>query len=362
MSAARALYLPARAKLNLVLRIVGRRDDGYHLLDSLFHTLQLHDDVVVARFAVPPDLAAGRVVDGSVADGSVVDGGAADGSVIDGIAIVVHADEPRLLVPADERNLAVKALRLWRQALPVELARDLATGLRIHLHKRIPNGGGLGGGSSNAAAVLRLANRLLDDPLSDTDLYRLGCQLGADVPFFLRGGSQWGRGIGTELHAAEPFQGHFVLLLPPYGCGTVEVYKNHAAQWRADPAQATVATITVPNNRDAAVGIGFCNELERAAEQVRPELGRLRQAVVEAGYARVRMSGSGSTLFVAVADAESAQQCQRELRHALAQTEHHAVQFVVTTSGPTIDVDQPSSQLPVTFRRRPPDPFGGAVC
>ena len=119
MSAARALYLPARAKLNLVLRIVGRRDDGYHLLYSLFHTLQLHDDVVVARFAVPPDLAAGRVVDGSVADGSV----------IDGIAIVVHADEPRLLVPADERNLAVKALRLWRQALPVELARDLATGL-----------------------------------------------------------------------------------------------------------------------------------------------------------------------------------------------------------------------------------------
>ena len=300
MSNCRELYLSSRAKLNLVLRIVGRRDDGYHLLDSLFHTLALHDDVVVAH---TPE------------------------SSRDGIAIDVTADHERLLEPADDSNL------------------------------RIPNGGGLGGGSSNAAAVLRLSNRLLGDIINEHRLQALGATLGADVPFFLRGGSQWGRGIGTELHPADAIEARFVLLVPPYGCGTVEVYKKHAALWRDRKRADTVPSITVPENWDSAVGIGFCNELEDAAEQVRPELGRLRRAVAEAGYAHARMSGSGSTLFVAVPDEGSAQQCQRHLRRALAQTEHRDVSFVQTTSGPAIDVDQPSSQIPATLRHHPPDPL-----
>lgn len=328
MSTRTALYLPSRAKLNLVLRIVGRRDDGYHLLESLFHALDLHDDVVVE----------------SVAGG-------------DAVRIDVTAEEQRLLVPADDSNLAVKALQLLREEVRRGAEQDVP-GFDVRLHKRIPNGGGLGGGSSNAAAVLRLANRLLGEPLTIDQLGEIGARLGADVPFFLRGGTQWGRGIGTVLESAQPVSGNFVLLVPPYGCGTVEVYKKHAALWRGQASQATVGSITVPDNWDSAVGIGFCNELERAAEQVRPELGRLRSAVVDAGYAHARMSGSGSTLFVAAPDAESAQQCQRQLASALAQTEHRGVTFVATTSGPAIDVDQPSSQIPATLRHRPPDPLG----
>tara|TARA_R110002072_G_scaffold228234_12_gene385415 strand:+ start:63055 stop:64038 length:984 start_codon:yes stop_codon:yes gene_type:complete len=326
VSNCRELYLSSRAKLNLVLRIVGRRDDGYHLLDSLFHTLALHDDVVVAH---TPE------------------------SSRDGIAIDVTADHERLLVPADDSNLAVKAMALVR----AELGQQASGAFHIRLHKRIPNGGGLGGGSSNAAAVLRLSNRLLGDIINEHRLQALGATLGADVPFFLRGGSQWGRGIGTELHPADAIEARFVLLVPPYGCGTVEVYKKHAALWRDRKRADTVPSITVPENWDSAVGIGFCNELEDAAEQVRPELGRLRRAVAEAGYAHARMSGSGSTLFVAVPDEGSAQQCQRHLRRALAQTEHRDVSFVQTTSGPAIDVDQPSSQIPATLRHHPPDPL-----
>jgi 4-diphosphocytidyl-2-C-methyl-D-erythritol kinase len=318
-----ALYLPSRAKLNLVLRIVGRREDGYHLLDTLFHTLDLHDDVVVEH--APQS---------------------------GGLGISVTADHDQLLVPADDSNLAVKALMLVRE----ELGERAQGGFQIRLHKRIPNGGGLGGGSSNAAAVLRLSNRILGDAIDEIRLQALGAKLGADVPFFLRGGSQWGRGIGTELHPADPVQGHFVMLIPPYGCDTVAVYKMHAALWLAGKAAATLQPITVPDNWDSAVGIGFSNDLERAAEQVRPELGRLRLAVAEAGYAFARMSGSGSSLFVAVPDAESAQQCQRHLVSALAQTEHRGVSFVQATSGPAIDVDQPSSQIPATLRHPPLDP------
>lgn len=329
-----ALYLPSRAKLNLVLRILGRRDDGYHQLESLFHTLDLHDDVVVEYDA--------------------------DSS---GVSIAVTADHERLLVPDDERNLAVKALIALRQ----ELGSRAIGGLHIRLHKRIPNGGGLGGGSSNAAAVLRLANAILaKDPsssnasggvLSDSQLAAIGEQLGADVPFFLRGGTQWGRGIGTELTEAGSLSGHFVLLVPVYGCDTAEVYKKHASSWCPTEQIVSIDSISVPDILHTAVGNKLFNDLECAAEQVRPQLGRLRFAVEKAGYAHVRMSGSGSTLFVAVADAAKANQCQHHLAVELAETEHRDVAFVVTSSGPAVDFDQPSSQLPKSMLRRPKDPM-----
>jgi 4-diphosphocytidyl-2-C-methyl-D-erythritol kinase len=318
------LYLPSRAKLNLVLRIVGRREDGYHLLDTLFHTLDLHDDVVVEH--APQS---------------------------GGIGITVTADQDQLLVPADDSNLAVKALLLVR----AELGERAPGGFQIRLHKRIPNGGGLGGGSSNAAAVLRLSNRILGDSIGEIRLQELAAKLGADVPFFLRGGSQWGRDVGTELHPAEPVQGHFVMLIPPYGCSTVEVYKKHAGLWLDGKVTDSLSSITVPEKWDITLGIGFSNDLERAAEQVKPELGRLRHAVAEAGYALARISGSGSSLFVAVPDVESARQCQRHLQSVLAHTEHRGVLFMQTMSGPEIDADQPSSQVPATLRHHPLDPL-----
>ena len=334
MTGPQALYLPSRAKLNLVLRILGRRDDGYHLLESLFHTLDLHDDVVVEY-----DM---------------------KGS---GIGITVSADHERLLVPDDERNLAVKALVALRQ----EHGSSATGGFHIRLHKRIPNGGGLGGGSSNAAAVLRLANALLakDSPassssraaLGDSQIAAIGAQLGADVPFFLRGGTQWGRGIGTDLTEAGNLSGYFVLLLPAYGCGTVEVYKKHASAWSPTQQVDSIAAISVPGILHSALGNRLFNDLESAAEQVRPQLGRLRQAVEKAGYSDVRMSGSGSTLFVMTADLATAEQCQRHLAVELAQTEHCDVEFVVASSGTAIDFDQPSSRLPKSLWHRPRDPM-----
>lgn len=271
-----ALRLPARAKLNLVLRIVGRRADGYHLLDTLFHALELHDDLWVARAAV-------------------------------GVVLAVSADAPHLLVPAGGDNLVGRALQRLAEAAGAD------HGFRAHLHKRIPHGGGLGGGSSDAAAALRLGNRLLDRPLDDAALHRVAVSLGADVPFFLRGGSQWGRGIGDELSPAEVPPRHFVLILPPYGCPTAEVYKNHAALWNGGRPQDTVPAITVPQTRDSAVRIGFVNDLEPAAERVRPELAALRRRVAALGYSGVRMTGSGSTLFVAHDHEGAARRCETDL-------------------------------------------------
>jgi 4-diphosphocytidyl-2-C-methyl-D-erythritol kinase len=306
MTGATALWLPARAKLNLVLRITGRRADGYHLLETLFHALELHDDLVLER-------AAG------------------------GIELQVTADDARLQVGAGPDNLVVRALQRFTEVV------GGGGGFRARLRKRIPHGGGLGGGSSDAAAALRLANALHGEPLSHDQLAQLGVALGADVPFFLRGGSQWGRGIGEELTPASVPPLHFVLLLPPFGCPTAEVYKSHAALWQAREPSATVPAITVPDTGNAALRIAFHNDLEPAAERVRPELAELRRAVVGLGVADVRMTGSGSTLFLAAPDAAAAAAQQARLLPLAAR----GVRSLRTCSGPL----QPD--LP-----RPPDPGG----
>jgi len=275
----KALYLPAPAKLNLVLRVVGRRADGYHLLETLFHALALHDEVWLMAAA-------------------------------DGVQLEVTAERPELLVTAGSDNLVHRALRRLQQVVGTAQGCHAQTGFRVHLHKRIPHGGGLGGGSSDAAAALRLGHALLGSPLSAAALAALASELGADVPFFLHGNSQWGRGIGNELTPAEVPPMHFVLLLPPFACPTASVYKIHAALWNSGRPQASV---TASPPEDAVLRMGFANDLEPAAEQVRPELAVLRRRVADLGYPQVRMTGSGSTLFVAHATAAAAVQCAADL-------------------------------------------------
>jgi len=269
-----ALYLPARAKLNLFLRIVGRRADGYHLLETLFHAIELHDDLTVA-------------------------------SARSGIELRVTADEG-LAVPTGPDNLVVKALANLAEAA------GHAGGFAARLHKRIPSGAGLGGGSSDAAAALRLGNELLQHPLDGPQLARLAVGLGADVPFFLRSGSQWGSGIGDVLSPAEVEPQHFVLLLPPFGCPTADVYKNYSALWKCSSRQDKVPA-AVPDTRDTKVAVRLGNDLERAAELVQPALAGLRRQVVESGYPDVRMTGSGSALFVVCADEVAARRCEQTL-------------------------------------------------
>ena len=226
-----AVELTAPAKLTLSLRITGLRPDGYHLLEAEMVTLDLADRLVVEEG------------DGLV----VVDAGAGDPGESPGAG---H-------VPTGGDNLVARAL---------DLAGRRA---RVTLHKSIPAGAGLGGGSADAAAILRWAG--VDDE-------RRAAQLGADVAFCLRGGRARVAGIG-EIIQPLPFERRtFTLCTPPYGCSTAAVYE--AWDELGGPA--------------GAAG----NDLEAAALAVEPRLAGFRDALAEATGQRPRLAGSGSTWFV----------------------------------------------------------------
>lgn len=262
----RALSLFCPAKLNLYLRITGRRADGYHLLATLLHAIDLGDELGAER----------------------TDGG---------LELSIAAADPRDALPVQDDNLVLRAARAFAQAAGVR------PGFRFWLQKRIPHGGGLGGGSSDAAAALRLCNALCArdgdrGPLDAAALHAIARTLGADVPFFLRGGSQWGFGVGDELEPCSVAPQHFTLLVPPFGCPTADVYKNFAAHWNGTFDAASIRCVRDSHHNDFASRDGFVNDLAAAAERVRPELQQLRRQAADLGVG-VAMTGSGSVLFAA---------------------------------------------------------------
>jgi 4-diphosphocytidyl-2-C-methyl-D-erythritol kinase len=290
----------AHAKVNLGLRVLGKRPDGYHELWTVFDEIELHDDL--------------RFTPGA--------GGGISLSVVDEAGT-------GLAVPSDERNLVVKAARAFASA-----TRRAVHG-RFDLVKRIPAGAGLGGGSSDAAAALRLLAEAAGLAATDATVVAAARETGADVPFFLHGGRAWATGRGDVIHplAAGP-RLFYVLLFPGYACPTADVFARwHRALTDAAPAidsPPDKSAQPLPPARDAvpdptafvesllskgrdAPAQGLFNDLDQAAAAAYPRLGRLRRRLLEAGFTVVHLSGSGSTLFLAGGSDERARQIEARL-------------------------------------------------
>lgn len=271
-----ALRLFAPAKVNLFLAVLGRREDGYHAVETCLHALEFGDELSAER------------------------GGG-------GISLEVEPEaRSGSAVPTGPENIVCRAAQAFRAASGV------SDGVRFWLRKRVPAGAGLGGGSSDAAAALLLMNHLFDQPLGMEELHRLASQLGADVAFFLAGGTQIGSGIGDRLAPVnDPPTLHFALLLPPYGVSTAEVYAQCGApSLKEDPETNRLCANHAAWYRERAVTGKFENDLESAARKVEPRLADLCARVADLGYPQVRMSGSGSTLFLAFAgESEATQAC-----------------------------------------------------
>lgn len=252
----------ARAKVNCFLEVTGKRPDGYHDIDSVFVAIDFAD-TVEADAAAPGEL-------------------------------TLACDAPDL--PTDARNLALRAALLLREHGG---GTSREKGLALRLRKRIPFGAGLGGGSSDAAAVLRLANAWWDCGLSDAALLPLAAKLGSDVPFFLHGGACRCRGRGELIDPLPEFPKgiEFGLALPPFFSSTAESYRRIAlpppsAARSPDPFLAATARGDVRAMREEAF-----NRFEATVFAAQPELGRMHRELETLLGHSARMSGSGSALW-----------------------------------------------------------------
>lgn len=263
----RSVTLECFAKVNRSLRVLGKRPDGFHEIDTIFQTVDLTEEI--AFF--------GRA---------------------DGIALRIDGwDEP-----VTEDNLVLRAANALLAAFGV------SRGANIHLSKRIPVGGGLGGGSSNAAATLVGLSELWRLPLSPGELSNLAASIGSDVPFFLVGGQARGTGRGEILEPLPDGPEEWVVLVfPPFSLSTAVVYGALSAPALTDPAAPT----NLPGSGSG--GGRDRNDLEPAAESLRGELSRFRAALSDFGATSARLSGSGSTVFGVFEEEESARRAVMRL-------------------------------------------------
>ena len=249
---------PAPAKLNLFLHVVGRRADGYHLLQSVFTLIDLGDRI---RLRVREDGEIRRV------------------TPIPGVS--------------EENDLAVRAARLLREASGTRFGAD------VEVAKRIPMGGGLGGGSSDAATVMWVLDRLWGTGFGPEALAELGQSLGADVPFFLFGQPAWVEGIGEVLRPIEVPPAWYLVLVPPVEVPTRDVFA--APELTRDSELLKIEDFSASAGRIPA---RFRNDLEAVVTRRFPEVESHLEWLRQHGDAR--MTGSGSCVFAPFASREAA--------------------------------------------------------
>lgn len=284
----------APGKINVYLEVGGRQDDGYHELATAFQAVSLYEDVV----ATPSDAF-------TIAVTGTVD--------LDG-------------VPADGRNLALRAARLLASEAGYE------GGVHLDVHKQVPVAGGMGGGSADAAAALLACDALWDTRLTGAELHRLAARLGADVPFALKGGTAVGTGRGDELNPALA-RGRFdwVLVVSEEGVSTPKVYGEldaHRERHRVDigpvitrPSVDADVLHALRAGDAAMLAAALRNDLQVATLRLRPDLAEVLELGETSGALAGLVSGSGPTVAFLCATPEHA----AELRTVLETAGHAAL-------------------------------------
>ncbi|OLE64840.1 MAG: 4-(cytidine 5'-diphospho)-2-C-methyl-D-erythritol kinase [Acidobacteria bacterium 13_1_20CM_2_68_14] len=253
--------LPAYAKINLCLKIIGKRTDGFHDIETAVQTVSLHDTLSLEARSE---------------------------------GITLEVDDPA--IPEGPGNLA------WRAAAALPLPRSSPRGVHIRIRKMIPAGAGLGGGSSDAAATLVGLRRMWRLDLSDRDLEAVAATIGADVPFFLCGGTALLTGTGTVVEPLEDLGGYEILLVVPgVPLSTREVYAAASASLTPALKISKMANFkpTLKGNlvEEVETWVRAGNDLEPYARSLCPPIGAIKDRLVAAGAAAAAMTGSGSAVF-----------------------------------------------------------------
>ncbi len=261
------------AKINLFLKITGKRSDGYHELSTLMTQINLHDDLYMD---------------------------------FDSSGISVVCDAPG--VPEDDSNLAHRAADLFFDRAGSVKAITSSQRVQIRLHKRIPAGGGLGGGSSNAATVLMALNNHFGSPFSKKELMAMGLELGTDVPFFIFGRAALATGVGERLEPVPDLRPyHLVLCDPGVPSCTASVYKNMDFRLTLKPEYNKNTGLNVLiREENFDIRSLMHNDLEAPACRLYPEIREAKEEMGALLCADVYMTGSGSSLFALFSRREDA--------------------------------------------------------
>jgi 4-diphosphocytidyl-2-C-methyl-D-erythritol kinase len=268
------MKIKAYAKINIALDIVGKREDGYHLLRMIMQTIDLYDIIEITK-------------------------------TNSGINIKCN----KHYVPADERNLAYKAAKLFKETYSVD------DGVDITITKFIPVSAGLAGGSTDAAAVLKIMNKIFDINANDEELCALGLKLGADVPYCINGGTALCEGIGEKITELKRFKDKILVLIkPPFGVSTRAVYEEFDLSKAIFHPRVEELIKAIENDDIYFVSNNMKNLLENVTLRSHRVISRIKEETISNGAIGTMMSGSGPTVFAFFDDMLKAQMCYEAMK------------------------------------------------
>ena len=276
--------IKAYAKINLGLDVVGRRDNGYHDVDMIMQTIDIHDIVGISCEEV----------------------NIADNRIYMGVSQHSYGEE----LSGGDDNLCIKAAKALLEATGTN-----GYDIDISLEKHIPIAAGMAGGSTDAAAVLILLNELCETGLFVDELCGIGVKLGADIPFCIRGGCMRAQGIGEELRAISPVPEWDVLIAkPPIAVSTAEVYKRSDAAM--DVRHPDIDALEQAIVRDDIMGACSVmgNVLEAVTRDMHPVIGEIEATMAACGAIRAMMTGSGPTVFGIYPNSETCEKAAEVLK------------------------------------------------
>ncbi|GAA0087097.1 4-(cytidine 5'-diphospho)-2-C-methyl-D-erythritol kinase [Clostridium sp. CTA-7] len=268
------MRIKAYAKVNISLDIIGKREDGYHLLEMIMQSIDLYDEISIEEQK-------------------------------EGINIKCN----RPYVPTDERNLAYKAAKLFKETYNID------SGVNIYIKKNIPVCAGLAGGSTDGAAVLKIMNNLFNINASDEELMELGLKLGADVPYCIKGGTALCEGIGEKVTELTRFKDKIVVLVkPPFGVSTKSVYQEFNLDRAKNHPNTQVLIEAIKNDDLKTVCNNMRNLLENVTLRKHKVLINIKEEMRYFGAVGTMMSGSGPTVFAFFDDMLKAQKCFEKMK------------------------------------------------
>lgn len=264
----------AYAKINILLDIVGKREDGYHLLKMVMQNIDLYDEVSVNK-------------------------------IKKGIEINCNKE----YVPTNDRNIAYKAAKLFIDRYNID------SGVKIVIEKNIPVAAGLAGGSTDAAAVLKIMNKLFNINASKEELMNIGLKLGADVPYCIAGGTALCEGIGEKVTQLKSFKNHILVLVkPPFGVSTKEVYKEFDLKKAKIHPDCENIISKLEEDDLIYVADNMRNLLENVTLKKYRNLIGIKEQMMELGAIGSLMSGSGPSIFAFFDDMFKAQKCYDKMK------------------------------------------------